>query len=456
MPWRETWAMDQRVRFVLAAEEAGAVMSQVCREFGISRETGYKWLRRYREVGLSGLEDRSRAPHRHGRALPDEVRAAALKLHEDHEWGAKKLRPKLAERHPEFRLPAVSTIGDWLAQKGRTTKRRRRRRSPALGGPLIRADAANAVWTVDFKGWFRTGDGSRCDPLTLIDAWSRYLLRCQIVERPDYGHVRAVFEEAFKEFGLPRAIRSDNGPPFASTSAGGLSKLSLWWAKLCIKVERIEPGKPQQNGRHERMHRTLKHDTAKPPAATLAEQQARFDRFRRIYNAERPHEALGQTYPAALYQPSLRRYPCALHEAQYDEHCAVRRVRSNGEIKWAGERIFVSQVLVGERVGIERTDGGDWRVRYGAIELGFIDLAHCRLKLLPSPGAPKLASVLATVKDKPLRARPKRAASLTLAARAGSRNARAGTKERAPRGAEQRNRTHRKGLARPHQPNESA
>ena len=217
------------------------------------------------------------------------------------------------------------------------------------------------------------------------DAFSRYLLRCQTVDRPDHAHVRPVFEEAFCEFGLPQAIRSDNGPPFASTAAGGLSALSLWWIKLGIAPERIEPAKPQQNGRHERMHRTLKQDTAKPPAPTLVEQQARFDAFRRIFNTERPHEALDFQYPAALYRPSPRSYPCTLREPMYGDDCVVRRVRSPGEIKWDGELIFVSQVLVGEPVGIHRTEGGEWRVRYADVELGFIDLGHRRLNHRPHP-----------------------------------------------------------------------
>jgi transposase InsO family protein len=431
--------MDQRIRFVILASEPGAVMSQVCRDFGISRETGYKWLRRYRLDGPEGLGDRSRAPHQHGRALGSEIRAAVLELHEQRGWGPKKLRQQLAERRPDLRLPAASTIGDWLSKKGLTSKRRRRRSCPAHGSPLASADGPNAVWTVDFKGWFRTGDGSRCDPLTLCDVWSRYLLRCQIVGRADYEHVRVVFEGAFEEFGLPQVIRSDNGPPFASTAAAGLSPLSLWWMKHGIVVERIEPAKPQQNGRHERMHRTLKQETTKPPAATLAEQQARFDDFRQVFNNERPHEALDLQYPAALYRSSPRRYPCALRTPQYSAACSVRRVRSNGEIKWAGELIFISQVLIGELLAIEQTDTGDWRVRYGVIELGFINLVRRQLERQASPGLPKLASVLATVKDKPWRARPKRGASLTVAARAGKRDAWAGTKERAPRGAEQRN-----------------
>lgn len=385
MPWKETCVMEERMRFVLAAKKEGAVISQLCAEAGISRQTGYTLLKRYQAEGVEGLKDRSRAPHEHGRSRETELVDDVLALRAHYGWGAKKLRHKLGELRPDIELPAASTIGDWLAKRGLTQQRRRRAKCPAYSQPFTTASEPNAVWTVDFKGWFRTGDGSRCDPLTLSDTWSRFLLRCQTVARPDHSHVRPVFEEAFSEFGLPLAIRSDNGPPFASTATGGLSALSLWWLKLGIAAQRIEPAKPQQNGRHERMHRTLKQDTAKPPAPSLAEQQARFDAFRRIFNTERPHEALGFQYPGSLYRPSPRRYPCELREPVYSEDCVVRRVRSNGEIRWEGELIFVSQVLIGEPIGISRTVGGEWRVRYADVELGFIDSDRGRLNRQPRP-----------------------------------------------------------------------
>ncbi len=384
MPWRETCSMEERMRFVLVAREEGAVMARICATFGISRDIGYKWLARYELEGVEGLKDRSRAPHHPGRSREAELVDDVLALHERYGWGPKKLRHKLGELRPEIVLPAASTIGDWLAKRGLTGKRKRRRRCPPHTQPFATADQPNAVWCVDFKGWFRTGDGARCDPLTMSDAMSRYLLCSQGVERADHGHVRPVFDAAFCEFGLPGAIRSDNGPPFASTAVGGLSPLSLWWIKLAIRPERIEPAKPQQNGRHERMHRTLKDATAKPPATTLVEQQERFDEFRRIFNSERPHEALAFQYPASLYRPSRRPYPCALREPDYDDGCVVRRVRSNGEIKWKGDQIFVSQVLVGEPVGIDRTESGEWRVRYADVELGFIDSNHRRLNRRPA------------------------------------------------------------------------
>jgi putative transposase len=374
MPWRETDAMDERMRFVLAASENEAVMTEICAEFGISRQSGYKWLARYRAEGADGLKERSRAPINHGLARDEELVAAVLALRERHPtWGPKKLRRMLTDRSPEIAAPALSTIGDWLRKEGLTQSRRPRRRCPPSSSPFLAADAPNAVWCADFKGWFQTGDRQRCDPLTISDAMSRYLLRCQAVARTDGEHVRPVFDAAFCEFGLPLAIRSDNGPPFASTGAGGLSRLSVWWIKLGVRPERIDPGKPQQNGRHERMHRTLKAETADPPAATLAEQQLSFDRFRVIYNDERPHEALDLATPAAVYRASDRAYPRALREPDYANDCAVRRVRSNGVIKWAGDLIFVSEALIGEPVAIEETEDGEWRVRYADVELGFID-----------------------------------------------------------------------------------
>jgi transposase InsO family protein len=380
------------MRFVIAATEEGAVMSRVCEGFGISRTIGYKWLQRYMTDGVDGLKDQSRAPHAHGRARSEDVVSTALALRDRYRhWGPRKLRVKLAELRPDIVLPGVSTIGDWLRQEGLTEPRRRRRHCPPFSQPLQAADRPNSVWSVDFKGWFRTGDGIRCDPLTISDAMSRYLLCCQAVDRPDHVEVRRAFDAVFCEFGLPTAIRSDNGPPFASTGAGGLSALSLWWIKLEITPERIEPGKPQQNGRHERMHRTLKAETANPPASSRAAQQARFECFRQTFNLERPHEALQMRTPASVYRSSLRPYPCPLREPAYGAECAVRRVRSNGEIRWGGELIFVSEVLVGEPVAVEETEAGDWRVRFGDLELGFIDLKRQRLMRKAVPPATKEA-----------------------------------------------------------------
>src|SRR6266404_137166 len=299
MPWREVCSMDEKMGFIgarLADEES---MTELCERFGISRKTGYKLLRRYREEHAAGLMERSRAPH----VIPWAVRRAHPS------WGPKKLRAKLLERASAQGWPAPSTIGELLRREGLSQPRKRRRSASPSPSPLRTAVTANDLWGIDFKGWFRSGDGARCDPLTVTDAFSRYLLCAQLLARPDYLNCRNALERAFKDYGLPRAIRSDNGAPFASVGVGGLSRLSVWWVKLGIMPERIEPGQPQQNGRHERMHRTLKAECASPPAATAAAQQRRFDAFRAEFNQQRPHEALGQTAPAEHYTRSARAYP---------------------------------------------------------------------------------------------------------------------------------------------------
>ena len=337
MPWRETCQMDERTQFIARVLAGEDEMTALCREYGISRKTGYKWLGRYRCEGAAGLRERSHAPLRHGQAHDVAVVQAVLALRERwRHWGPKKLRVKLSEHHPALAVPAASTIGDWLRREGMVERSPRRRRCPPYARPFAAVTGANDVWCTDFKGWFRTGDGRRCDPFTLSDAHSRYLLRCQAVARPDEANVRPIFEAAFQEHGLPMAIRSDNGPPFASPGVGGLSRLAVWWIKLGIRPERIVAGKPQQNGRHERVHRTLNQETATPPAASLAAQQERFDAFRAVYNNERPHEALGQQTPALLYEPSPRPYPDRVEHPHYGEEVAVRRVRSTGQIKMGG------------------------------------------------------------------------------------------------------------------------
>ena len=373
MGWKETCYMDERISFVAAYFRGDEAMTVLCESYGISRKTGYKWVGRYLADGAAGLEDRSRSPHRHGRRMAPELADAILALRRERPyWGPRKLRAVLEREAPSVIWPAASTMGDLLRAHGLSEPRRRRRRAQPASQPFIEVKAPNDVWCIDFKGWFRTGDGRRCDPLTITDADSRFLLVCQIVD-PRTDPVRAVVEEAFKTHGMPRAIRSDNGPPFASTGAAGLSRLSLDWVKAGIALERIEPGKPQQNGRHERMHRTLKAETSRPPAATLAEQQARFDAFRDDFNLHRPHEALGQKPPADFYRPSPRPWPDILAEPWYDADHAERRVRTSGEIKWGGKLIYVSEVLAGEPVGVAETRTGDWIVRYADIDLGTID-----------------------------------------------------------------------------------
>lgn len=373
MPWRETCAMDERVAFILAWQRGDEPMTALCTAHGISRKTGYKWRDRFLAGGWAGLQDASRAPHRSGHALPAEIGAAILALRQERPfWGPKKLRAVLRERRPELVWPAASTIGDLLRRAGLSRPRKRRRTALPLTQPFRAATAPNEVWCADFKGWFRTGDGLRCDPLTLTDAHSRYLLDCRIVA-PTTAGAAPVFEAAFRRYGLPRAIRSDNGAPFAGTGAGGLTRLAVAWLKLGIALERIDPGCPQQNGRHERMHGTLKAETTRPPAATITAQQAHFDRWRVDFNTNRPHEALDQVPPARHYRPSPRPYPAAVPEPSYGADHAVRRVRSNGEIKWGGERVFISEALVGEPVGVAETESGAWLVRFCDLELGLID-----------------------------------------------------------------------------------
>jgi transposase InsO family protein len=370
--------MDQRAAFIADWLRDEWTMSALAERYGISRKTGYKWVDRYVADRRQGLADRSRAPKAHGRAMADEVRGDIIALRRAYpRWGPKKLRAVLEEREPGRTWPAASTMGDLLRRAGLSQPRRRPRYVVPLTQPLAGAQAPNEVWTADFKGWFRTADRTRCDPLTIIDACSRFVLCCRIV-RPDESGVRPWFERTFRRYGLPRAVRTDNGPPFATTGAGQLSALAVWWLKLGIDVERIAPGHPEQNGRHERFHLTLQQETTTSPAPTAQRQQARFDRLRREFNAVRPHEALGQQPPARHYRASPRPYPARLEEPWYDATHQVRRVRDNGEIKWQGELVFLSAALRHEPVGLAETERGDWLVRFMHLELGRIDRATRR------------------------------------------------------------------------------
>ena len=383
MPWKETCTMKERVKLISLYETGKYTVTELALELGISRKTAHKWLRRFTDQGLSGLDDKSRAPHRIPRATPAEVVAALIQAKQAHPtWGpAKLLPPSSATRKMIKEWPAVSTRGRILGLHGLVSRRKHRRRASPWFQPFIGADRPNNVWCADFKGWTRTGDGTRCDPLTVTDAYSRMLLCCEIV-KPDYTHVRPVFERVFREFGLPLAIRTDNGPPFASIGAGGLSLLSVWWVKLGISPERIQPGHPEQNGRHERMHRTLKQETMKPPAATLQAQQERFDRFCTTYNVHRPHEALGQATPDSFYRSSPRSYPSRIRDMEYPPLTVVRRVRSNGQIRWHSQLVYLSESLIGELVGITE-EQDSWLVSFGPIPLGRIAFNSIPYKLLP-------------------------------------------------------------------------
>lgn len=389
MPWKETWPVRERTQLVALYETGRYTVTELARHFKVSRKTAHKWLTRAAEGKDDGLEDRSRAPLTHPNATSDEVVAAVVQAKLDHPtWGPLKLSPgRQVPAAVAAAWPAPSTRGAILARFGLTAPRRRRRRVDPYTQPFAACDAPNAVWCADFKGWFRTGDGQRCDPLTISDAYSRLLLCCRGLHGTDSHQVRALFENTFREYGLPQLIRTDNGPPFASLGVGGLSRLSVWWIKLGIVPERIEPGHPEQNGRHERMHRTLKHDCLRPPATTLTAQQASFDEFRHSYNTERPHQALGQRPPASLYVPSPRSYPARLTDPCYPSDFEVRRVRSNGQVRWRGHLIFVGEALTGEAIGISETPHGWWGY-FGPIPLGVLDPVKPSLQRLPIPAGP--------------------------------------------------------------------
>jgi transposase InsO family protein len=379
MGWKETCAVDERMRFVMAVEEREEPFAGLCRRFGVSRKTGYEWLGRYEECGVEGLVDRSRAPHKHPQAMSTAIAERCLQVRREHPtWGPVKVRAYLERRDQRTVWPAPSTIGALFDREGLTVKRKLRRRSPPSSAPFAACDGPNDVWCIDFKGWFLTGDGTHCEPLTLCDAYSRYLLRCQALARTDTTHVWPVLEAAFREFGLPVVLRSDNGAPFASRGAGGLSQLSVKVIKAGVLPERIEPGKPQQNGRLERFHLTLLKDTADPPARSLRQQLERFRVFQREYNEERPHEALGNDTPAAHYASS-RPFDGVLREPDYGPDQVVRRVRLNGCIKWRSKEIHINQALAGEPISLDEHDDG-WHVAFGPVALGIIAHGGDRLR----------------------------------------------------------------------------
>jgi transposase InsO family protein len=364
--------MDEKVRFVVEYERDEETMSDLCERFGISRETGYVWLRRYRQYGLSGLVELNRAAHRHPNQTPEAVEKAVLELRQAHmRWGPRKLKRILERDQPGLRCPATSTVGEIVKRAGLVVARKKRRRTEPYTEPLQHAVEANRVWCADFKGWWRAGDGSRIDPLTITDAWSRYLLRCQAVEKTDTERVRAIFEAAFREYGLPEAIRTDNGAPFASTAIGGLSRLAVWWIKLGIMPERIEAGHPEQNGRHERMHRTLKQDCAMVEDRWA--QQRELDRFRHGFNQVRPHEALAMETPASVYEASPREYPRHVPEPEYPAWMQVLKVKSHGHFRWKKRDVFLSEVLWGERIGLEEIDDDIFIVNFAHLPLAQFD-----------------------------------------------------------------------------------
>jgi transposase InsO family protein len=370
--WKETRVVDERVKFIEGVQRGEASMTELCARFGVSRKTGYKWLERA-EAG-EGLSDRSRRPHASPTQLDEKTVELALALRREHPtWGPRKLVARFSVLHPRRALSSASAVGDLLKRYGLVRKRTPRPQLSPYTSPLSPMNEPNAVWCADFKGDFRTGDRTRVLPLTMTDGASRYLLRCSALRRIDIGSVKPVFESAFREFGMPWVVRTDNGTPFVTTGPAGLSKFSIWLLKLGIRAERTQPGRPTQNARHERMHRTLGEDAMTPPSKTLAQQQRRFDVFRRVYNEERPHEAHGMRTPASVYVDSARRFTGQLVEPTYPEHFVVRRVRENGVIKLHGRLVFVSELLTSESIGLEERDDDSFAVHFGSLRLGAID-----------------------------------------------------------------------------------
>ena len=392
MPWKECSVLEERLRFVARLLD-GEAMSDVCREFGISRKTGYKIFDRYKEHGLEALSDRSRRPVRYANQLPEQIEGLILRCkREKPHWGARKIRELLLRKlDGDFRVPANSTIHAVLCRHG-LVKALGRRRPRAQGTELSPGLAPNDLWCVDFKGEFKLGSGRYCYPLTVTDHASRFLLLCEALESTREDPAITAFGRLFRERGLPQAIRSDNGVPFASPNGlFGLSKLSVWWLRLGVEIERIKPGHPQQNGRHERMHLTLKKEATRPPGTNSLQQQARFDEFVKEFNEERPHEALAMKRPADVYRPSAKPYDGRLPELAYPLHDRDVLVTACGRICMYRKRVNISTVLAGQRLGIKEVDEGIWLVSFMSYDLGFIDLEQKTLQPLDNPFGPRLS-----------------------------------------------------------------
>jgi len=374
MPWEERRPMDLRKAMIVDLLENNYQIAELSQKYKVSRKTVYKWIKRYALAGEEGLKERSRAPKYHPNQVGDEVRALIVVMRIKHRvWGPKKIHHRLGMDHPELRVPAKSTIGKILKQQGLIGAKRRKLRTPPYLAPLSESLAPNDVWTADFKGQFRTGDGKLCYPLTIVDDCSRYILLCKALQHPNHDEVRKWFEWAFCTYGMPKAIRTDNGPPFASHSLGGLSRLAVWFMQLGIKTERIQIGHPEQNGRHERMHRSLKEATAQPPKANMLLQQEAFDAFVEEYNQERPHEALNMQTPAAIYEPSSIPFPLTPTKFTYPMDGIVRSVRSNGEIHWNKGKLFISENLYHERILLMPTDDNTYEIWFRSTLIGILD-----------------------------------------------------------------------------------
>jgi len=376
MPWLETDPVTERKRFIVEAQGGLFTHSELCAQHDISRKTGYKWLERYELEGPDGLLDRSHRARSHPDATDPAIVEAALAVRARRpRWGARKIRARLITLHPELQIPSARTLHKYLAREGLVTKKKRRRARPHPGRPTAPFDEPNSIWSADFKGQFKTRDGRYCYPLTVQDGFSRYLLACQGLEGTRLQDTKRVFRRLFYEFGLPLRIRTDNGVPFSSPlSLARLSSLSVWWVELGILPDLIEPASPQQNGRHERMHRTLKAETTIPPAGNRSAQQRRFNAFRSDFNDVRPHQALKQKTPASVYEPSARPMPSRPPKPEYPAHFEVRKVSTNGGIRWRSAWINVGQLLGGKFVGLEEVDSGVFSVFFHHLHLGWLHI----------------------------------------------------------------------------------
>lgn len=373
MPWTQTDPVTERQKFVKLVLKKQVTMIEACQQFGISRKTGYKILARHAELGLAGLADASRAPKRHPNQSSPEVEAAVLRVRKAYpRWGSKKILATLDRERPDESWPARSTVDEILKRAGVVEPRGGRRRRQPTAPPLVDAVAPNDVWSMDYKGWFRVGDGTRCDPLTVNDVFSRASIVCQAMVSPKSADVRRRLEQTFHAYGMPRFMLSDGGPPFGSSGLGRLSRLGVWLVRVGVVPVLIEPGRPDQNGRHERFHETLKAETASPPSASIRAQQAAFLRFQQTYNEERPHEALAMKTPAEVYELSPRELPTDPPEHSYPDGFEPRSVRRDGAIKWGGSQVFVGEAFGGEVVGIEAVDDGLWHVYLGPLRLGVL------------------------------------------------------------------------------------
>ena len=375
MPWKESVIMEERLQFVRDALSDRFTMSELCARYGVSRRIGYKWLARYEAEGRRGLVDRSRAPRHCPHKLSGELAELLISERTAHpHWGARKLLQVLRTRHPHLgRWPAPSTAADLLARRGLVQKRRRRRAPVHPGVVRPTTEAPNDLWTADFKGQFRTGDSRYCFPLTIADQHTRFLLACHGLLSTQTVTARPVFERTFREFGLPIAMRTDNGVPFATQAIHGLSYLNVWWMRLGIVHQRIRPGCPQENGAHERMHRTLKRQAIKPVRRSCRAQQLNFDAFRREYNIERPHERLGQATPASQYSASPRAYPDRLPPIEYPGHFVVKKVTTGGTFRFQNRLLYLANAMVDQLIGLEETDDGLWSIHFNTILLATFD-----------------------------------------------------------------------------------